>query len=158
MNKKKTMLGLGIAVVLVAVMVAVWVFFGAKPTEGNKKTGEGDRQVASSESVDGNQQADGDESAEGSKSITIEVVDSKKKSVTYELQTDAEYLKEAMEEVEELSFKMESGMVIVINGERAVWSEDGSYWSIYVNGEYGLHGIDTQIVEDGDAFKFEYTK
>lgn len=152
MNKKKTMLGLGIAVVLVAVMVAVWVFFGMKPTEGNKKTGEGDRQVAGSESVDG------DESAEGSKSITIEVVDSKKKSVTYELQTDAEYLKEAMEEVEELSFKMESGMVIVINGERAVWSEDGSYWSIYVNGEYGQHGADTQIVEDEDAFKFEYTK
>ena len=146
MNKKKTFLGLGIAVVLIAAMVAAWVFFGTKPAEENKKPVEGDQTVA------------GDELVEGSKSITIEVVDSKKESVKYELDTDAEYLKEAMEEVEELSFEMKSGMVIVINGERAVWSEDGSYWSIYVNGEYGQHGVDTQPVEDEDAFKFEYTK
>ena len=35
---------------------------------------------------------------EGSKAITIEVIDSKEKSVVYELQTDAEFLIEAMEE------------------------------------------------------------
>ena len=146
MNKKKTFLGLGIAVVLVAAMVAAWIFFGVNPTKENKKPVEGDQVVAD------------DNLVEGSKSITIEVVDSKNESVKYELKTDAEVLKEAMDEVEELTYEMESGMIIEINGERAVWSEDNSYWGIYVNGEYGQHGVDTQPVEDEDAFKFEYTK
>lgn len=146
MNKKKTFLGLGIAVLLVAAMVAAWVFFCVKPTQENKKPVEGDQVVAD------------DDLVEGSKSIIIEVVDSKKESVKYELKTDAEFLKEAMDEVEELTYEVESGMVIEINGERAVYQEDGAYWGIFVNGEYGMHGIDTQLVEDEDAFKFEYTK
>ena len=39
---------------------------------------------------------------EGSKAVTIEVVNSKEESTVYEVQTDAEFLAQAMEEAEGL--------------------------------------------------------
>lgn len=98
---------------------------------------------------------------EGSKSITIEVVNKAKESTVYELKTDAEYLRQAMEEAEGLEFdgtESEYGMMInSVNGEVADYNVDSSYWSIMVNGEYGQYGIDSQPVYDGDAFQLVYT-
>ena len=71
---------------------------------------------------------------EGSKAITIEVSDQDAEKTSYELKTDAEYLRQAMEEA------------------------DGAHWSFYVNGEYCNYGIDTQPVADGDVFSIVYTK
>lgn len=98
---------------------------------------------------------------EGSKSISIEVVDNEKKSITYDLKTDAEYLRQAMDEVEELTYDGEDSAygftIYTVNGVTADYNVDGAYWSIYVNNEYGQYGVDSQPVEDGDAFKLEYT-
>lgn len=97
----------------------------------------------------------------GSKNITIEVVNSAAQSTLYELSTDAEFLRQAMEETEGLTFEgdeTEYGLTIsTVNGERADYTLDGAYWGFYVNGEYCNYGVDTQPVEDGDAFKIEYT-
>ena len=49
-------------------------------------------------------------------------------------------------------------MIQEINGERAVYEEDSSYWAIYVNGEYGTLGINAQPVTDGDEYKFVHEK
>lgn len=98
---------------------------------------------------------------EGSKAITIEVVDNEQKSVTYDVKTDAEYLRQAMEEAKGLEFsgtESEYGlMVTTINGVTADYNVNGAYWSFYVNGGYCNYGIDTQPVLDGDAFRIEYT-
>ena len=101
---------------------------------------------------------------EGSKSITIEVVDSKEETTTYELKTDAKYLIEAMEEAKELGLTFsgeeseEFGMSIYeINGETADFNVDGAYWGFFVNGDYCNYGVSTQPVEDGDAFEIVYT-
>lgn len=98
---------------------------------------------------------------EGSKNITIEVVNSAAESTLYELTTDAEFLRQAMEEAEGLTFEgdeTEYGLTVsTVNGERADFTLDGAYWGFYVNGEYCNYGIDTQPVIDGDAFKIEYT-
>lgn len=98
---------------------------------------------------------------EGRKSITIEVVDEQQKKTVYEVNTDAEYLRQAMEEARGLTFSgTEStyGMVVeTVNGDRAVYEQDGAYWSFYVNGEYCNYGIDSQPVEDGDVFTISYT-
>ena len=48
---------------------------------------------------------------EGSKSITIEVVNSKEESKVYEMKTDAEFLKQAMEEAEGLTFDGEEKVI-----------------------------------------------
>ena len=98
----------------------------------------------------------------GEKSITIEVVDSSKETTSYDVDTDAEFLKQAMEETDGLEFsgtESEYGMMIsTVNGETADYEKDGAYWSIMVNGEYGNYGIDQQPVVDGDVYQLVYTK
>lgn len=123
-------LGIAAVVVLVAVLGVVYFLFSEKPVAG-------------------------------SKAITIEVVNSAAVSTVYDLKTDAEFLRQAMNEAEGLTFsgtESEYGlMVSEVNGETADFSVNGAYWSFYVNDEYCNYGIDTQPVEDGDAFKIVYT-
>ena len=99
--------------------------------------------------------------AEGSKSITIEVVGKDGRSEEYKLRTDAEYLRQAMEDADGLTFsgtESEYGMMVeTVNGTTADYNVDKSYWSFYVNGEYCNYGIDTQPVMDGDQFSIVYT-
>ena len=98
---------------------------------------------------------------EGTKAITIEVVNSKEESTMYELQTDAEYLEQAMNEAEGLTYEAEEGpyglAVNAVNGEVASFEENAAYWGFFVNGEYCNYGISEQPVNDGDAFQIVYT-
>ncbi len=98
--------------------------------------------------------------AEGSKSITIEVINSAKESKMYELKTDAEYLRQAMEEAKGLEFsgtESEFGLTLeTVNGEDTDFN-NGSYWGLYVNDDYCNYGIDSQPVYDGDDFRIVYT-
>ena len=98
---------------------------------------------------------------EGEKNITIEVVMSDSTSSLYEVNTDAEYLIEAMEDADGLTFEGEEGIyglsVSTINGVRADYTLDGAYWGFFVNGEYCNYGVSQQPVEDGDAFSIVYT-
>lgn len=97
----------------------------------------------------------------GSKAITIEVTGSDNSVETYELSTDAEYLKGAIDEIDGLSVEGEEGpygiMVTKVNGELAEYETNGAYWAFYVNGDYCEYGIDTQPVNDGDDFGIVYT-
>ncbi len=96
----------------------------------------------------------------GNKNITIEVVNKEQETTTYEVNTNAEYLRQAMEEADGLTFsgtESEFGLtVITVNGETADYNTDGAYWAFYVNGEYCNYGIDTQPIADGDAFSITY--
>nr|WP_243150657.1 DUF4430 domain-containing protein [Pseudobutyrivibrio xylanivorans] len=47
-------------------------------------------------------------------------------------------------------------MVQVINGKQAIYEEDGAYWALYVNGEYGQYGVTEQPVTDGDTYTWSY--
>lgn len=97
----------------------------------------------------------------GSKAVTLEVLNQEQETSKYSVQTDAEFLRQAMEEAENFTFDGEEGeygfTLYTVNGETHNWNVDGSYWAVYVNGEYGQYGIDSQPVEDGDVFRFEYT-
>ena len=130
MKNKKTLLGLGALVILIAALALVYGKFSEKPVEG-------------------------------SKAITIEVINSKEESTTYEVQTDAEFLAQAMDEAEGLEFEAEEGPygleVKSVNGEEAVYETDSAYWGFFVNGEYCSYGVSEQPVEDGDAFQIIYT-
>lgn len=102
-----------------------------------------------------------EKAVEGEKNITIEVVMSDSTSSLYEVSTDAEYLIEAMEDADGLTFEGEEGIyglsVSTINGVRADYTLDGAYWGFFVNGEYCNYGVSQQPVEDGDAFSIVYT-
>lgn len=98
----------------------------------------------------------------GSKKIEIEVVNDSGEIKTYDVKTDAEYLRQAMEEAEGLEFsgeESEYGMMITeINGVVADYNADQSYWAFYINGDFCNYGIEKQPVTDGDVFRIEYTK
>ena len=99
--------------------------------------------------------------SKGSKKVTIEVVDDKGASTVYEVKTNKDYLKDAMDAAKGLEYIGEEGpyglMISTVNGVRAVYEENGAYWGFYVNGEYCNFGISEQPIADGDAFKIEYT-
>ena len=99
------------------------------------------------------------QTSQGSKAFTVEVVHSDGSSKTFEYRTDEDYLGTVLQSEGLIEGEMGPyGLTIyVVDGERAVWEENGAYWAIFVNGEYGMTGVDTTPVNDGDAFKLEYT-
>ncbi len=132
MDKKKKIIAAVVVIALIAVFAGVYAAFGPKASQGTK-------------------------------SYTVEVVNKEGESKTYSGKTDAEYLSGLMDELAaagDFSYDgttSEYGLYITtINGETADYNTDGSYWSIYVNGEYGSYGADAQPVADGDSFTFTY--
>lgn len=103
----------------------------------------------------------GEKPTAGEKDITIEVINSAGESTVYEVNTDAEYLRQAMEEADGLEFSGDESdyglMVTTVNGETADYNTNGAYWGFNVNGTYCNYGIDTQPVNDGDEFEIVYT-
>lgn len=47
----------------------------------------------------------------------------------------------------------EYGLYITkVNGIEAIYEQDGTYWSFYINGEYAMTGVDTTEIEDGATY------
>lgn len=97
----------------------------------------------------------------GIKNFKVTVIDNNNVSTDYEGQTDEQYLRGALEELDGLSIsgiESEYGLMVeVVNGISAVYEKDKAYWGFYVNEEYCSNGVDTQPVNDGDYFKIVYT-
>lgn len=130
MNKKKA-IGIVLFIVLIAALCVAYFAFRDKATTGTKE-------------------------------ITIEVVNSMEETTSYEVKTDAKYLSQAMEDAKDLEFSGQEDqygmMLTTVNGETADYNENGAYWCIMVNGEYGNYGIDQQPVTNGDVYQIVYTK
>ncbi len=99
--------------------------------------------------------------SKGAKAVTIEVTDNEGQVTKYETNTDAEYLGEVFDEIDDLTVEGTVGdyglYIDSVNGVLADYAADGAYWSIYVNGEYGNYSADMQPVADGDVFGLVYT-
>ena len=99
------------------------------------------------------------ETSTGSKTITVEVVhkDESKNSFTYK--TDAEYLADLLvgEGLVEDNQDQYGLLIQEVDGERAVYEEDQSYWSILQNGEYAQLGASSLPIYDGDTISLVYT-
>lgn len=97
----------------------------------------------------------------GAKEINIEVVDDTTASQTYTVHTDAEYLRQALEETDGLTIEgteSEYGLMVeTVNGLTADYSLNGAYWAFYVDGEYCNYGMETQPIEDGQSYQIVYT-
>lgn len=95
----------------------------------------------------------------GSKTITVEVIHSDESSKTFTFTSDAENLAEVLEK-EDLVVSEDGpyGMYIVeVDGERAVYEEDGAYWCLYIGDEYATTGANDTLISDGDLYKLVYT-
>ncbi len=98
------------------------------------------------------------ETQEGGKTITVTVVHQNKTEKTFTYKTDAEYLGDVL--YAEGLIKAENvddGMFNIVDGEKADWNENKSYWSLYVGEEYAMQGVETTPIRDGDSFKLVYT-
>ena len=99
------------------------------------------------------------ETAEGSKTITVSVTHSDGTVKEFEYHTDEEFLGPVITEnglvegtVGEYGLMIES-----VDGEKASWEENQSYWALYIGEEYATTGADTTTIHDGDAFSLVYT-
>ena len=102
----------------------------------------------------------GQHAAAGTKDIVISVTYADGTKESFDVTTDAEYLKEAADTV--LTLEGETGQygftVYAVNGEKADYNKDGAYWALYVDGGYGQYGVDAQPVTDGSTYAFVYEK
>ena len=102
----------------------------------------------------------GKDEDDGKMSITVEVKDADGNVSAYTGKTDAENLYDAIADVDGVTldgYESDYGFYITaVNGITADFETDGAYWSIYVNGEYGAYGVESQPVADGDTYTFAY--
>lgn len=97
----------------------------------------------------------------GDKTVQVTVVSEDQTTKEYDVQTDAEYLQQVMDEAEGLTYTGTEGdyglMVEKVNDEIASYDENNAYWGFYVNDEYCNYSINEQPVADGDEFRIVFT-
>lgn len=99
------------------------------------------------------------ETSAGSKTITVEVIHKDESRNAFTYKTDAEYLADVLvgEGLVEDNQDQYGLMIQEVDGERAVYEEDQSYWSILQNGEYAQQGASSLPIYDGDVISLVYT-
>ncbi len=128
--KKKHIIAILLAAVLVAGMIFAYSAFSEKPTEGVKEitievVNKSETSTLYEVKTDAEYLMGAMEEAEG---LTFDGYDS------------------------EYGFTVSE-----VNGEVADFNVDSSYWAFYVNGEYCNYGVSEQPVNDGDAFRIVYS-
>lgn len=127
MKNKKLVLALVALVALVGILVGVW--FATRP-----------------------------EVQEGGKAFTVTVVHADGTEKEFSYSTDAEFLGAFLyEEGLILADESNSGMFHTVDGEKADWNENQSYWAFYEGEAYANQGIETTPIADGAVYKLVYT-
>lgn len=128
MKNKKLLVGLSVAVaVLIAVFASIMIITKPKTNEG-------------------------------AKSIEVTVVYKDETSKEFKINTNAEYLADALFEeklVTEAEYK--SGFYTEINGVKADYNTDQSWWCVTKDGEMTSLGMNELVLTDGDKFEITYT-
>lgn len=127
MSKKKIVIAAAALLVLVGLLVGIW--FATRP-----------------------------EPQKGDKTITVTVVHQDGSEKTFTYHTDEEYLGAVLYGEGLIKAEgVDDGMFNIVDGEKADWNENKSYWSLYVGQDYATTGVDTTPIKDGDSFKLVYT-
>lgn len=94
----------------------------------------------------------------GEKAFTVTIVHSDGTSKELNLSSSEEFLAPALRAEGILTDDgVETGMYNTVDGETASWEENQSYWGFYIGGEYAMTGMNDTPIEDGAAYKLEYT-
>ena len=93
------------------------------------------------------------ELGEGSKTLVVRV-EVEENSVTFTIHTDAETVGEAL-----LAHGIIAGeesqyglYIKQVNGMTADYDIDQTYWAFYINGEYGMTGVDTTPISESEVY------
>ena len=97
---------------------------------------------------------------EGATVFYFNVVDKDGSKTAFEIHTDKTLVGDALMELGLL--EGEEGpyglYVKKVNGITADYDTDGTYWAFYVNGEYGMTGVDLTEIEAGATYEFRVSK
>ena len=99
------------------------------------------------------------QTAAGGKEIAVTVVHADGSEKQFRYRTDEAYLGPVL-----LAEKLVEGEIgpyglniNVVDGEKADWNENQSYWALYIGEDYATTGADSTPIKDGDSFKLVYT-
>lgn len=97
------------------------------------------------------------ETTQGDKTLTVKVEHSSGETKSFTLNTQAEYLRGALEEAGLISGReAQFGLyVLTVDGETADEEKD-EWWGYSVNGAEAAYGVDEQVIADGDVIEFEF--
>ena len=127
MNNKKIILAIVAVVVVIGLMVGV--YFATRP-----------------------------QAEQGSKAFTVTVVHSDGTEKTFNYKTDGTKLGTVLEEKGLiLADTANPGMFHTVDGEKADWNVNKSYWAFYEGENYANEGIYDTNVTDGGVYKLVYT-
>lgn len=147
-----------LSVLLVIVVVAAAAFAFASCEANDVKTTDNEQNVADDTAADDTADSGEDEKV-GAKTITVDVIDDKGETTTFTINTDAEFLSEAL--LDEKLIEGEDGpygiYIKVVNGITADYDQNGAYWSLSKDGEYLMTGADTTPIADGEHYELTYT-
>lgn len=92
----------------------------------------------------------------GSKTITVDVTHLDGQTNTFTIVTDAEFLREAMEQEELISGTDSAyGMYILTMDGETVDEANQEWWCYTKSGEQVNYGVDSCPIADGDHYEFE---
>lgn len=95
---------------------------------------------------------------EGSKAFTVKVVHADGSEKVFNYKTDGDKLGTVLEEKGLIvADAANAGMFHTVDGEKADWSVNQSYWAFYVGEEYAMTGIYDTVITDGAVYKLVYT-
>ena len=96
--------------------------------------------------------------AAGAKAITVTVVHSDGTEKVFNYNTDAEKLGAYLEEQGLIESQgADAGMFHTVDGEKADWNVNQSYWAFYLGEDYAMTGIYDTDITDGGVYKLVYT-
>ncbi len=95
---------------------------------------------------------------EAGRSFTVLVVHADGTEKKFEYTTDAELLGQFLyDEGLLVADTDEPGMFHTVDGEKADWSVNQSYWAFYEGDQYANQGVETTYIQDGAVYKLVYT-
>ena len=96
------------------------------------------------------------EAVDGAKSITFTVVYKDSTQDVFEINTDEEYLANALVNEGIITYDA-SGLYTTINGVTANYNIDGGWWCIKSGGEMASFGLNELPITDGGEYEAVYT-
>ena len=96
----------------------------------------------------------------GAKSFTLTVTDGDGSEKQYLVGTDCDTVGAALLELGIISGdEGPYGLYVKeVDGIRAVYEEDGTYWAFYINGEMAMSGVDGTEIEEGAVYSLKVEK
>ena len=98
------------------------------------------------------------EKGEGLKTFTVTVVHADGTEKEFSYKTDEKTLGDYLESQGLIESEgADDGMFHTVDGEKADWNENQSYWAFYEGEEYAMTGIYATDITDGGSYKLVYT-